>query len=74
MAKERKRIEKKQIKPVTPKKRSVQMEPKPKEAKYVKVNIDDGQEAFKIMGDRVQRGEVKWDYYASGVHYYLILN
>lgn len=79
MAKERKRVERKPVKPVVPKKRPepiIEVKPKvkPSNDKYVKVESDAGQEAFRAIGERVQRGEVKWGYYASGTHYYIILN
>ena len=79
MAKERKRVEKKPIKKFIPKKRPESgvindTKSKPSNDKYVKVNSDAGQEAFRLIGERVQRGELKWGYYASDVHYYLIIN
>lgn len=57
--------------------------PKPKkvkpqtEFKFVRLAMDAPQEEFKAIGDRVQAGEIKWDYYAvdgnKGYHHYLIL-
>lgn len=80
MAKERKRVERKEIKPVAPKKRpnskakvivkkKVEPEqPKPKkpksEDKYVRIAADAPQEEFSAIGERVRLGEIKWAYYA----------
>ena len=83
MSKERKKVEKKPVGKVAPKKRPDPIpEPpnvkKPKsEDKYVKIANDAPQAEFKVMGDRVQAGELKWGYYASdmpkGYHYYIVL-
>ena len=97
MAKERKRIEKKPVNAVTPKKREepkkkltakTKVEPKkelpveePKESKlpYKIVKICDGskQEEYKEIGERVQRGELKWLCYGidgnKGCRYYYII-
>jgi hypothetical protein len=97
MAKERKRLEKKPISVVTPKKREepnkkvtekTKVEPKKelpvedsKESKlpYKIVKICEGskQEEYKDIGNRVQRGEIKWLCYAAdgnkGCHYYYLI-
>lgn len=51
---------------------------KPKsEDKYVKIATNAPSEEFRHMGERVQRGEIKWAYYTSGgdkgYHYYIVL-
>ena len=87
MAKERKKVEKKPVKKVAPKKRpEPQPEPpkqrkpksKPSDDKYIRIPTTASQEEFKVIGDRVQRGELKWAYYAGegdkGAHYYIVLN
>lgn len=47
-----------------------------KEDKYIRIAGDSKQE-FKAISERIQRGEVKWVYYASdngkGYHYYLVI-
>jgi hypothetical protein len=46
--------------------------------KYIKISSNESSEKFKELGDRVQRKELKWAYFATensiGMHYYLILN
>lgn len=80
---EKKRVEKKPIGKVIPKKRP-EPEPEPPKAKkvktddkYVRIANDAKAEEFKQIGDRVQSGELKWAYYASdmpkGYHYYIVL-
>jgi|688.fasta_scaffold374778_2 hypothetical protein len=100
MAKERKRIEKKPVNAIIPKKREepkkkitakTKVEPKkespveepkePKESKlpYKIVKICEGskQEEYKAIVERVQRGEIKWLYYATdgnkGCQYYQVI-
>ena len=45
--------------------------------KYVKISSDAKAEEFKAIGERTQRGEVKWAYYTiendKGFHYYQII-
>lgn len=57
--------------------------PKPKKTKpqidlkFVRLAMDAPQEEFKLIGDRVQAGELKWHHYAvdgnKGYHHYLVL-
>ena len=97
MEKNRKKVEKKPVNFVGPKKRvepktvskgvaKKRPEPipeppkvkKPKvEDKYVRIADDAKQDEFKVIGDRVQAGELKWAYYAldtnKGYHHYIVL-
>lgn len=104
MAQERKRIEKKPINVVTPKKREepkkqevvkkqvvtkTKVEPKvvkpiveePKEVKqsikFIKICEGSKQEEYRAIGERVQRGEIKFSHYAidgnKGCHYYYLI-
>ena len=45
--------------------------------KYIKISADAKSEEFKALGERVQKGEIKWSYYVmegeKGFHYYIIL-
>ena len=79
----KKKIEKKPIAKVVPKKRP-EPEPEPPKAKkvkledkYVRIAIDANSDEFKAIGERVQSGEVKWAYYTSdtpkGYHHYIVL-
>jgi hypothetical protein len=44
------------------------------EEKYVKIKSDASKEEFRVIGERVQKGELKWSHYCSdgpvGAHYY----
>jgi hypothetical protein len=44
------------------------------EEKYVKIKSDATKEEFRAIGERVQKGELKWSHYCSdgpvGAHYY----
>ncbi len=73
---------KKGVKKLPPK---VTADPKPEkkvkkfdEKKYVKISSNEPSEKFKELGERVQKKELKWAYFATenfiGMHYYLILN
>jgi hypothetical protein len=83
MSKERKKVDKKPVAKVAPKKRPEPVPEPPKEKKpksedkYVRVAMDAKQEEFNAMSDRVKNGEVKWAYYATdnnkGYHHYLVL-
>lgn len=104
MAQERKRIEKKPINLVTPKKRDEpnkkieskkqviakpKVEPKeakpmveePKETKqslkFIKICEGSPQEEYRAIGEKVQRGEIKFSHYAidgnKGCHYYYVI-
>jgi hypothetical protein len=46
--------------------------------KYFKIASDAGKDAFKNVGDRVQKGELKWSHYCTdgtkGAHYYIEIN
>lgn len=89
MSVDRKKVKPKALKKAEPKKRPAGAKkiklPKVEKSKtkveeainpnqYVKVSIGD-KEKFKIVGDRVQLGELKWSYFSSdgenGVHYYI---
>lgn len=45
--------------------------------KYIRISSDESTEKFKELGERVQKKELKWSYFATensiGMHYYLIL-
>jgi hypothetical protein len=97
MGKERKKIEKKPVNSVTPKKReepnkklAVKPKPEPKKElpveepkesklpfKIIKICEGSKQEEYRSIGERVQRGEIKWLYYAvdgnKGCHYYYVI-
>ena len=85
MGLERKKVKKKEIPKVQPKKRPDPVPEPPKERKprakasddkYIRVATDAKQEETRAIGERVQRGEVKWAYFAGegdkGYHYYLV--
>ncbi len=46
--------------------------------KYIRISSDAKSQEFKVIGDRVQKGELKWAYYTieneKGFHYYIIKN
>jgi len=53
-------------------------ERKPKsEDKYIRIAGNAKAEEFRAIGERVQRGEIKWAYYAvdgdKGYHHYIVL-
>ncbi len=86
MAKERKRIESKPIKFIPPKKRdSFVADPDPiieptkinLTHKYVKVGCNSTAAEFKLIGERVQKGELGVPYYTiendKGYFYYIVL-
>jgi hypothetical protein len=86
MAQERKKVVKKPVTKVAPKKRPEPEPEPPKERKprakasddkYVRVATNAKQEETRAIGERVQRGELKWSYYAGesdkGYHYYLVI-
>jgi hypothetical protein len=70
-------------KKLPPKVKEVILKPEKKakkldENKYIKISSSEPSEKFKEFGERVQRKELKWAYFATensiGMHYYLILN
>lgn len=76
MSPERKKAKISPINKLVPKKRPIPEPPKktkPSTDKYVKLSTTASQEEARAMGERVQRGEVKWAYYASENHYYLVI-
>ena len=88
MGAERKRVEPKPVLKVEPKvreldeaeKEDTNPEPKkrakPSDDKYIRFSVD-LKDNFKAIGDRIQKGELKWAYYAidgdKGYHYYMVL-
>ena len=85
MSVDRKKVEKKEIPKVEPRKRpepelelptEKKARAKASDDKYLKLCEDAKQEEFKAFSERIQKGELKWAYYASdngkGYHHYLI--
>jgi len=94
MNNERKRLTNKIVKPVVAKKRTEKVtlktkpmvedpiiedpiiEEKKSSEKYVKIAT--GSKEFSAVGDRIQKGELKWSYYSEendkGYHFYLETN
>ena len=84
MSKERKKAKIKPVKKIEPKKRPAPEPEPPKQKKtktstdkYVKVSLSATQDETRAIGERVQRGELKWAYYAGegekGYIYYLVI-
>jgi len=48
-----------------------------KPSKYIRIASDAPQDEFRLIGERVQRGELKWGYFASdgnkNYHHYLVV-
>ena len=67
----------------TPKKKTVTSKkttkrtPKTKSPEYIRISENSQSTKFKEMGERIQRGEIKWSFYGIdgnvGYHYYLKL-
>jgi len=80
--KPKKRIEAPNKKKKSPKIEKVVEKPKKRkdkvEDKYVRVSTKAQIEELRLISERVQKGELKWAYYAAdgdkGYHYYIVLN
>ena len=64
------------IQPELPKERKAR--PKATDDKYIRIADDAKIDEFRSVGEKVQKGEVKWGYFAldsgKGYHHFLILN
>jgi len=58
-------------------KKTTKRTPKTKSPDYVRISENSQASKFKEMGERIQRGEIKWSFYGIdgnvGYHYYLKL-
>lgn len=58
-------------------KKTTKRTPKTKSPDYVRISENSQESKFKEMGEKIQRGEIKWSFYGIdgnvGYHYYLKL-
>lgn len=58
-------------------KKTTKRTPKTKSPEYIRISENSQATKFKEMGERIQRGEIKWSFYGIdgnvGYHYYLKL-